>query len=460
MPIRTRLTLWYLFILGAALVALTVLVYVVLVDNLRSEVDRTLVLKAADVHMAISTQEPVAPNQVPLPKSMLSPMNEFTSPGVYIQITDARGVVIGSSANLQGQQLPVDPVVIAEGLAGKQSIVTLAAGPNERVRIMTMPLTHRDKILGLVQVGQSLHSVDLAVQRVGYFLILSVLGTLVIAGVAGWFLAGKTLSRIDEITRTAQLIQTGRDLGRRIEFKGPQDEIGRLVTTLNEMIGRIEETFHMQRRFIADSSHELRTPLTVIQGNLDLLERDVDDECRQESIQSIKRETSRMSKIVSDLLLLAQLDRQQMLERKPVQLDSILLETFREARLIADGRKVEIGREDAVTVLGDADQLRRMLWNLVSNAIKYTSDGGRITLSLYKEDGWACLEVADTGAGIAQDDIPHLFDRFYRVDKARSRGGTGLGLAIVKSIAEMHGGSVSVSSVLGKGSAFLVKLRL
>ena len=463
LPIRVRLTLWYLLIFGLALVALTAIVYAVLSENLRAEVDRTLLLKAADVHMTMLAKSEIGSHgEIPLPENMLSPMNEFSSPGVYIQITDARGVVIATSTNIQGWQLPVDPAVIADGLAGKRSIVTLAADQNENLRVVTMPLTQNNRILGLIQVGQSLHNVDITIRQIGYYLILSVLGTLVVGGIAGWFLAGKALSSIDEITRTAQLIETEQDLGRRIEFKGPQDEIGRLVSTLNEMIGRIEDTFQMQRRFIADSSHELRTPLTVIRGNVDLLERDVDEECRQESLQSIKRETERMSKIVSDLLLLAQLDRQQLVERKPVQLDTILLETFREAKLLAGGRKVEIGLEDVVTVQGDADQLRRMFWNLVSNAIKYTPEDGKITLSLYKKDDWAYLKVTDTGIGIAEEDVPHLFDRFYRVDKARSRaqGGTGLGLAIVKSIAEMHGGKVKVASSLGKGSSFLVQLKL
>ena len=462
MPIRLRLTLWYLLIFGVALVGLTTLVYFIIADDLRQEVDRAIVLKAADVHMAIIGRgEAGQLRDGSVSQSILSPMNEFTSPGIYIQVIDARGAVIGTSANLQGQQLPIEPTIIADGLAGKQSIVTLAAGQNERVRVVTMPLVVNREVLGLVQVGESLHNVDVIVRQIAYFLILSVLGTLVLAGIAGWFLAGKALSRIDEITRTAQLIQTGQDLGRRIEFQGPQDEIGRLVNTLNAMIERIDDTFHAQKQFIADSSHELRTPLTVIRGNVDLLERDVDEECRQESLRSIKRETERMSKIVADLLLLAQLDQLQAIEPKPVQLDTLLLETFREAKLLANGRKVELGREDAVTVMGDADQLKRMLWNLVSNAIKYTPERGKVILSLYRSGDLACLQVEDTGIGIAKEDIPSVFDRFYRVDKARSRaqGGTGLGLAIVKSVVDLHGGTIAVSSAPGKGSTFTVQLK-
>lgn len=463
MPIRIRITLWYLLVFGLALAMLTTFVYFVISDNLRAEVDRTIILRAADVHMAFGSRGDLAALQgSAATSSALSPINEFSSPGIYIQVVDVRGVVVGTSANLQGQQLPVDPVIVAEGLAGKQSVVTLAAGGSENVRVITMPLTENNRVSGLVQVGQSLHNVDVAVRTISYFLILSVLGTLVLAGLAGWFLAGKALQPIDDITQTAQLIQTGNDLGRRLELQGPSDELGRLVSTLNDMFARIEDTFRVQEQFIADSSHELRTPLTVIRGNIDLLERDMDEESRRESLQSIKREAERMSKIVSDLLLLAQLDRQQIIERRPVQLDTLLLETFRDAKMLADGKKVELGREDAVSVLGDAHQLSRMMWNLVSNALKYTPAGGKITLSLHKEGGWACLQVADTGIGISEEDIPHLFDRFYRADKARSRalGGTGLGLAIVSSIVEMHGGEVNVASALGQGSTFTVRLKI
>jgi heavy metal sensor kinase len=324
-----------------------------------------------------------------------------------------------------------------------------------------MPLTGNNRVLGLVQVGQSLHNVEVATRTIGYFLLVSVIGTLILASVAGWFLAGKALQPIDNITRTAQMIQTTNDLGRRLEFRGPMDELGRLVNTLNDKFARIEQTFRIQEQFVADSSHELRTPLTVIRGNVDLLERDMDQESRQESLRSIKREAERMSNIVSDLLLLAQLDRHQTAERRPVQLDTLLLETFRDAKMLAKNKRVELGREDAVSVFGDPDRLGRMMWNLVSNAIRYTPDGGKITLSLYRQDGWAHLQVADTGIGIAPGDIPHLFDRFYRVDKARSRaiGGTGLGLAIVKSIVDMHGGEITVTSTPGHGSTFTVRLR-
>jgi signal transduction histidine kinase len=249
-------------------------------------------------------------------------------------------------------------------------------------------------------------------------------------------------------------------LDKRISQVGPQDEVGRLAKTFNIMLDRLEELFRAQQRFIADISHELRTPLTTIRGNVDLMRRMKSED--DESLNAIQAESDRMTRMVGDLLLLAQADAGQTIRRERVELDTLLLEVYRQMRLMAEGIQLSIGEEDQAIVMGDADRLKQLLLNLVDNACKYTPKGGQVVLGLRCAEGWAQLSVADTGLGIPAQDLPHIFERFYRVDKARSRvaGGTGLGLSIVQWIAQAHGGKIDVQSEPGQGTTFTVHLPL
>jgi signal transduction histidine kinase len=269
---------------------------------------------------------------------------------------------------------------------------------------------------------------------------------------------------MDRVTKTARSISRSGDLGRRLEQPRTLDEVGRLAQTFNEMLARIEGLFRAQQRFVADVSHELRSPLTAIRGNLDLLERGAADDpaARQEALGAMDVEVQHMSRLVADLLTLARADAGVPIEKQPVELDTILLDVYRHARLTAQGVTISIANEDQVTVQGDPDRLKQLFLNLTDNALKYTPAGGRVTLAWERADGWVRVAVADTGIGIAPENLPHLFERFYRADKARSReqGGTGLGLAIAKWIAEAHGGKILVESQVGKGSTFTVLLPL
>jgi two-component system OmpR family sensor kinase len=250
------------------------------------------------------------------------------------------------------------------------------------------------------------------------------------------------------------------DLDKRIPQVGPPDEVGRLTETFNIMLDRLERLFRGQQRFIADISHELRNPLTTIRGNVDLMRRmnDVD----LASLDAIQAESERMTRMVGDLLLLAQADAGLPIRRERVELDTLMLQIYRQVRPLAEGIELVIGVEDQAAILGDPDRIKQLLLNLVDNAIKYTPKGGKVTLGLQRVEGWAQLSVADTGVGIPTQDLSHIFERFYRVDKARSRaaGGTGLGLSIVEWIVEAHGGKIDVQSEMGKGTTFVVWLPL
>ncbi len=288
---------------------------------------------------------------------------------------------------------------------------------------------------------------------------------ILIAGFLGWANARRALKPLSTLTNTALRITRADDLSRRIPLTGsPDDEIGQLVVAFNDTIARLEELFATQRRFVADVGHELRTPLTVIRGNVDLMQRvGVEDE---ESLRSIELEVEHLTRLVEDLLVLAQAESGKLpmvLER--IELDTLLLEVFNQARVIAGEKiKLDIGEIDQVIVCGDRDRLKQVVLNLVSNAIKYSEDGGEIRVDLSKEDGKARLEVHDSGSGIPTEELPFIFERFYRGDKARHRGedgaGFGLGLSIAYWIVRSHGGKIEARSEKGAGSTFAVTLPL
>jgi signal transduction histidine kinase len=292
-------------------------------------------------------------------------------------------------------------------------------------------------------------------------LVTGGVAAVVLAAIAGWFSANRALKPLDTITQTALQITRADDLSRRIPMQGvPKDEVGRLAQVFNDTLERLERLFNAQRRFLADVSHELRTPLTTIRGNVDLLRRMGGAD--QDSLDAIQSEAERMSRLVGDLLLLAQSDAGTLpLAHNPVELDTLLLEVFRESQVLAGGVQLAIGEIDQAVVTGDRDRLKQLLLNLVSNALKFTPEGGRVTLGLSRAAGnWARLVVTDTGIGIPPEELPHVFERFYRVDKARTRaaGGAGLGLAIAQRIAQVHGGRIEASSSGAGGSTFAVWL--
>lgn len=462
MPIRTRLTLWYVGLLALVLVIFDLAVYAALSYRTYAEVDRGVRTLADQIGMSIRAENNplsvLVSGRVRLPS-----VDAFSTPDTYWQVVRTDGVIAARSANLGEQSLPLDADTLRRTLQGESVLATARAG-NTRVRIYSTPLVVLRNIVGTVQVGASLRSVDATLRRVAGLLGAGTLLAVAIAGAVGYALARAALHPIDEVTQAALRISRAEDLSRRLPEPSVQDEVGRLTATFNEMLGRLDNLFRAQQHLVADVSHELRTPLTTIQGNLDLLRRGAldDPEARREAIRAIEAEIGAMSRLVADLLLLAQADAGVKLEFRPVELDTLLLDVYRQAQTLARGVKVRLGEEDQALVMGDPDRLRQLLLNLVDNALKYTPAGGEVTLSLQREPGWVCIAVSDTGIGIPPEDLPHIFERFYRSDKARTRGkgGTGLGLAIAKWIAEAHNGRITVESAPNRGSTFTVWLPL
>ena len=247
-------------------------------------------------------------------------------------------------------------------------------------------------------------NIDDALIVVRRALLLGSVLALIFAAVGGSILARAALRPIKNMTETARQITGTSDLSQRIPMGKVNDEVGQLTATVNDMLGRLEGSFDTQQRLVADVSHELRTPLTTIQGNLDLLRRGAADDprCAREALSAIGNETARMRRLVNDLLLLAQADAGLQLQLQPVELDTLILDVYRQGQVISRGTgvRVRLGAEDQAVVLGDADRLRQLLLNLVDNGIKYTPAGGDVTLTLKREAGWVLVSVADTGCGI------------------------------------------------------------
>jgi signal transduction histidine kinase len=284
------------------------------------------------------------------------------------------------------------------------------------------------------------------------------------AGLVGYFSLRQAFLPLGSVTQVALQITHADDLSRRIPYQGPVgDEVGQLVTAFNQTLGRLESLFHTQRRFLADVGHELRTPLTVIKGNVGLMRRM--KEFDEESLRSIEEESDRLTRLVGDLLLLAQAESGKMpMARQVVELDTLLLDVMNQMSVLARGRQqLRLGSMDQVLVCGDSDRLKQVIVNLVSNAINHTPSGSEVVVGLGKSGAQAKLTVTDTGPGIPPEDLPHIFERFYRSEKSRTRQkekGFGLGLSIAYWIVRAHGGRIEVSTTLGKGSVFCVWLPL
>jgi len=311
-------------------------------------------------------------------------------------------------------------------------------------------------------MAASMDVVDLARRALLEIIIIIAATSMAMAAIASWFAIEQALSPLSAVTETALQISRADDLSQRIPNpSSKQDETGRFIDAFNETLERLEHIFTSQQRFLADVSHELRTPLTVIKGNVDLMRRmkQVDEE----SLDTIEDEADRLTRLVGNLLLEAQAESGKLpLYFSPVELDTLLLDVFKEMRVLARDRVIiRLTEIDQIMVNGDRDRLKQVLINLVSNAIKYTPKGGEVFLSLGKMGDNARLIVRDTGQGIAVEDLPHIFERFFRAEKSRTRSktsGFGLGLSIAYWIVDHHGGRIEVNSAENKGTTFCIYL--
>jgi two-component system OmpR family sensor kinase len=451
MSLRLRLTILYSALTGGILLVFGVLLYSLVNILLVTQVDTTLFQTANDLLLGWRVGPAGELSQETLPKLNLTSF-------VYYQIWDNNGRLHSSSPGLGQINQPFDPV----GYQLKRSIYRNSLVQKVHLRVLNVPLEAGGRPIGTLQVAASMTMVETTRQTLVQTIIVIAVAAILFAAALSWFFIGQALSPLVDITESALRISGADDLSQRIPQRGPEnDEMGRLVTAFNATLGRLEQLFTSQQRFLADVSHELRTPLTVIKGNVDLMRRmkKVDEE----SLDNIEDEADRLTRLVGDLLLEAQAESGKLpLHFAPLELDTLLLEVYKEMRILARERvQIRIPEIDQIVINGDRDRLKQVLINLIANAIKYTPQGGEVVLSLGKFADNARLIVRDTGLGIPAEDLPHIFERFYRAEKSRSRskiGGFGLGLSIAYWIVNHHGGQIEVDSAEGKGTTFCIYL--
>ncbi len=467
MSIRFRLTLLYSVVLAITLVLFGGVLYLRLDRNLHAEIDQTLNDRAGRELRLLSggrTNGRTAGRDFdPGGGAALG------DPAIFQEVRGANGLVCFSPPNQAPDTLP-------QPASTDRTHFEFATVNHVHLRVLVRPLENDVSGRAVLSactppatelLARSLTDVDNTLARLQFFLLLGTAVSLAVAGAAGYLLARKALQPIDRLTAEAAGIGHRQDFKRRIQHGGPNDEVGRLATTFNEMLDgldaaheRLRVAFESQRRFVADASHELRTPLTTIRGNVDLLRLDDQDASpdQREALSDIATEAERMSRLVNNLLALARADSGVHIARRPIDVQAVVAEVFQKASRRADHVDLRLGETANVTVFGDRDYLVQLLFILVDNALKYTPAGGIVTLSTSCAGDMLRLAVRDTGVGIAPADQVRVFDRFYRSDPSRYGEGTGLGLAIARWIAGEFDGSIEVKSAPGEGSTFTLVL--
>ena len=459
--IRSRLTAWHVAVLGFFLILFSVLLYAFLSKRLHESIDNSLKVSASVVKKAALIDYSRAP--LPGLDLFFDQFLGYSNINKFYRIYDGSGNVDSRSKGIDASKFPLTQDSYSRATKGEITYETFTLAPKHHIRVITMPVIRNDNLVNLIQVGTSLKGVEDTLKNLRIFLFAAIPGVLILSTLGGRFMATRALKPVEEITQTAQNIAHGANLSQRIPMPEVQDEIGNLANTFNQMMDRLEKSFAQVRQFSSDASHELRTPLTVLKGQSELvLSKPRSKGEYQEVVSSNLEEINYMSRILEDLLTLSKGDEGEIsLEKEPVELGNIIEEVSRQGEILASEKdiKIIVAYLEPVTILGDAHRLKQMVWILIHNAIKFTLGGGEIKITLQDLDDTVYFTIKDTGIGIPEQDLPKIFDRFYRVDKARSRqeGGSGLGLAICKFIVDRHHGTIDVESKLGEGTKFKIR---
>jgi heavy metal sensor kinase len=455
LSIGLRLTLWYLAIFLLAEIIFGAGMWLILRENLFDIADNALDGQAADLQRFLEARknEPPAQLQLEITEDFKIERSED-----YLQISDTGGNSIYRSRFFDEHPLPpLPPDELDRPLYRNRKL------GHERFRLLSEQMEVGGRVY-IVRIGHPMHEeIETLDAFRGYMLWFAPL-LLLAASAGGYWLSRRALAPVDALTRTARTI-SGHNLSSRLEQLHTGDELQRLSDTLNEMLARIESTFLRITEFTADASHELRTPIALIRTEAELaLRRSRDDAEYQEALRHILLESERTAKLIEELLALARADSgRESLDVHPIDLLPLLHESASKWKQVAESRSLQFEEhlnDQRLPVIGDENALRRVVDILLDNALKYTPAPGKVTLSADKKEGHVIVRFDDTGIGIAPEDQSRIFERFYRVDKARSRGlgGAGLGLAIAKWIVQLHKGTITVKSELEKGSIFQIEI--
>lgn len=461
MTLKTRLAFGFASLLALTITLLSAAVVGLMWWSMVRDVDSRLV----DTANLINTDSRFA--VLPLMQSrfhvQLPELDFVRASGTEVQVwvkENGTYMPVDSSANLEDWPNALDPSALGRVDAHTFSTVNI---DGTWWRVHTSPIWFGSEAIGSIQVAQSLEIMNSATSSLLLVVLICAVIALIGSVILSRWLARRLIEPVQELTTAAARIVGASDLSTRLTWNGPNDELGRLISVFNKMMERLQHVFSVQQRFVADISHELRTPLTGIMLNVDLMRKIGADE---ESLTAIYADTERMSRLVNDLLMLARADYGGVsVHMTPLDADEVVSDAVRAARPLAEakGIKLSVVHIEPLRIYGDVQQLQQLLGNLISNAIKFTPEGGAVSLNVQRVDRMARIEITDTGIGISPEHQERIFDRFYQVDSSRTQDGTGgfgLGLSVSRWIAESHNGSIEVRSQLGQGSTFTVSLPL
>jgi len=455
--IKFRFTIWYLLVLAFLLIALSGGVYFYLSQSLYRSLDRALAIRSTQLCSIQDILESIRQGEFQEQLGEIVVLYFYS--GDQLMEVSAPGISVSLSQEF-----------VSKAIAGSSAFTTSQTTEGETLRLVAVSINL--STLGpppgiqpaALVIARSTRQIENILARLAVTLAIAVLFTLALAAGGGIFLAGRALKPVDKIAQTAQEIEEN-DLSRRINVN-TKDELGRLAATLNAMIARLEKAFQRQKQFTSDASHELRAPLAVIEAESSLaLQKERPSTDYRQSLETISQEAKQMSSLIDQLLTLARADAgKEQWNFAEVNLGKLITNLGTDVEVLCQekGLGLQLGQTEDLAVKGDETRLRELFMNLLDNAIRYTPAPGTVSISLRREGQMAVVAIKDTGTGIPPEDIPFIFERFYRVDKSRSRaeGGTGLGLAISRHIVEAHGGKIQVESQVGSGSTFSVWLPL
>jgi len=451
--IKFRLTLWYLLILIILILFSSGVTYLMLAINIyhvSHPPSDVVKLFTVDIQNSSTIPEGNAGSNLPDQVGYRPFLNYDINKEQVLKIqSEAKSLL---QISVPEGRLSID----------QKSFITTDMPGEQEVSLYYRPSGTKPGSFEILAITKSRTEVKYTLSAFQRTLIFAIPATLVLAGCLSYFLTRKALKPVDAITKTAHEIEE-KDLSRRIKVRS-KDELGRLSETLNQMFDRLQRAFDRERQFTADASHEMRTPLSVIQGEATLaLNKERSKEEYQKSLELISHETSYMTSVVGKLLELARVDTaREQLNFEDINLKELLTELASDILVLCEEKAIhfQFSTPDDLIVKGDKVKLKELFLNLLDNAIRYTSQGGSIFVALVQQGDNACITVRDTGIGIPEEHLPHIFERFYRVDKSRSHGerGAGLGLSICQRIVELHGGKIEVKSKVGEGSVFSVLL--
>jgi signal transduction histidine kinase len=469
MSIRLRLALWYSALAGLVFLILGLVSYAFHIRVHYDDLDRALIASAQ--HAAEEAAASQTPQLVSASGAFDIALRSYNADGQLRESLPQNNILPAINPQqilAQPSDHPFDaianlaPVFDTLPPGEVKGTFGLLTDQAQRWRDYVVPVSYGGQVTGYVEAITSLARLDASMQAFRQTLLALGGTSLVAVFLISWATARAALSPVSRMIDSAQTIARSRDFSRRVEGPTQQDELHDLASAFSEMLDSLEESYRAQQRFVADASHELRAPLTAIQANLELLQRQgkLPRAEQQEALDEANREAHRLTRLVADLLVLARADAGGNLIRHPAEIDRVLLDAVSEARHLARGHKLDIAGLETATVAGDEDRLKQLFLILFDNAIKYTSPRGQITVTLQKNTTSVAVTIVDTGVGIPAEALPHIFERFYRADPARSRdlGGTGLGLPIARWIVEQHGGDIQLDSQPGKGTSVTVIL--